>query len=456
MSIGTLEKSEFRRRLYQVVRPSTPIDSPEFLFGRNEQIQSLSDVLCAPGRHAFIYGHRGVGKSSLAHSVAYELQEESDPIFLSCAEESTMESIISDAMREALGNTRYKDEWTAGISIGLGGTGVKLEHKKTKEIANIEIKDVSSCVYALQCLVKIHSQTPYIVIDEFDRIENPVERERFGTLLKQLGDKRINVKLIFTGVAENFQDVLGGHLSSARQVHELKLKPLSWDGREKIIKRAFGEFDIEVPDDIIFRISGLSDGFPHYVHIICENMLYVAFEMDQDVKKVDYALFINGLTKAVKSVEQSLRTSYDKATYARDAQHAFVLWSVADSGDLQRKKNDIYESYLDVINQLKTEPLSESSFTRILSLLKKESHGEVITPAFQGKRPGWYRFNENMLRGYVRMHAEVRGINLDFQKNFTGNEPTANVRTRTRFSKSYSQIEKEVDEQRKNEKRKME
>lgn len=38
MAIGSLSRSEFLNRLYKVVRPSTPIDSPEFLFGRSKQI----------------------------------------------------------------------------------------------------------------------------------------------------------------------------------------------------------------------------------------------------------------------------------------------------------------------------------------------------------------------------------------------------------------------------------
>ncbi|MCD4625889.1 hypothetical protein LOS07_18065, partial [Proteus mirabilis] len=45
-------------------------------------------------------------------------------------------------------------------------------------------------------------------------------------------------------------------------------------------------------------------------------------------------------------------------------------------------------------------------------------------------------------------HAEVRGIQLDFQKNFTSNEPTANSRVKNRFNKTISQVEREVDYER--------
>ncbi|MBN6362185.1 MULTISPECIES: AAA family ATPase [Providencia] len=452
MAIGSLSRSEFLNRLYQVVRPSTPIDSPEFLFGRNKQINEITDALMAPGRHSFIYGSRGVGKSSLAHSVAYQLQEEADPILLSCDSKSTLESIISEALRRAIDGHKKKSDWSATITLGFAGNGIKFEHKNTKEVTNIEIYDVSSAVYALQHLERIHSEVPYIVIDEFDRIEASEEREKFGTLLKQLGDRRCKVKILFTGIAESFQEVLHGHASSARQIHELKLEPLPWDGRANIIERAFTEFGIFIPEDLKFRISGLSDGFPHYVHIICEKILFNIFDREEDIREVNYAMFIEGLDSAVRSVEQSLKSSYNQATEARDAQYAYVLWAVADSADLQRKKGDVWQSYQDVCQQLKISPLTDSAFSRILSYLKKEEYGGVVIPAFAGKRKGWYRFNENMLRGYVRMHAEVRGIKLDFQKNFTSNEPTANSRVNSRFSKSFSQVEAEVDYQQRQEK----
>nr|WED68491.1 hypothetical protein PJ912_22605 [Pectobacterium colocasium] len=85
-----------------------------------------------------------------------------------------------------------RSEWSASTSIGVGATWVKLEHKKhSQQQEKIEINDISSAVYALGLLTKFHSDAPYIVIDEFDRISSIEEKEKFGTLLKQLGDKKV-------------------------------------------------------------------------------------------------------------------------------------------------------------------------------------------------------------------------------------------------------------------------
>lgn len=453
MPLSALTRDEFYNRLYKVVRPSQPIDASEFLFGRDRQYEAMRAALYAPGRHSFIFGNRGVGKSSLAHSIGFDLQEQAEPILLSCDESTTMESIVTDALREAGMSGVNKSEWTISMSLGVGGTGIKFEKKGTSNPQDITISDTSSAVFALEYLQKVHSDKPFIIVDEFDRIQDPKEREKFGTLLKQLGDKKSAVKFIFTGIASSYEELLMGHASSSRQIHELKLEPLHYSGCFSIIDRAFSEFGLSVPDDLRIRIAGISDGFPHYVHLICEKMLAIAYEKDFDT--VTEHLFFDGLNEAVTSVAQSLRGPYDKATYARDRNYTYLLWSVADSKSFLRQVSGIRHSYSNVMNQVswkikdKTPPLTEAGISRIMRNFKNSEYGEVVIPAFGGKRRGWYTFKENMLRGYIRMCAEANRIRLDFDID-PSNEPTAQARMRVRGGKTVSQVEAELEFEQRN------
>ncbi len=448
MPLSALNTDDFYERLYKVVRPSQPIDASEFLFGRDRQYEAMKSALHAPGRHSFIFGNRGVGKSSLAHSLAFDLQEQTDPILLSCDEKTSMESIVADALREAGMSGANKSEWTVSASLGVGGTGIKFEKKDSSTTQDIKIVDTSSAVFALDYLRKIHSDKPFIIIDEFDRIKDPKEREKFGTLLKQLGDKRSPVKFIFTGIAASYEELLMGHASSSRQIHELKLEPLHYSGCFAIIDRAFSEFGLSVPEDLRIRIAGISDGYPHYVHLICEKMLVLAYERDLDC--VTEHLFFDGLNEAVTSVAQSLRGPYEKATYARDRNYSYLLWAVADSRDLLRDIYGIRGSYQNVIEQVawKTKEevsnLTDSGISRVLRNFRDPDYGQVVIPAFDGKRRGWYTFKENMIRGYIRMCAEANRIKLNFDIHFS-NEPTAQARVGVKTGKTISQIESEIE-----------
>ncbi|HEY4140768.1 MAG TPA: ATP-binding protein [Pseudolabrys sp.] len=79
-----------------------PIQSPEHLKGRTRTLQLLLDALTSPGRHAFIYGYRGVGKSSLAQTTAYQLQHAAgSPIIIGCEPTSTFAQICQDVIRIA-------------------------------------------------------------------------------------------------------------------------------------------------------------------------------------------------------------------------------------------------------------------------------------------------------------------------------------------------------------------
>ncbi|WP_324028604.1 ATP-binding protein [Pantoea sp. JZ2] len=339
------------------------------------------------------------------------------------------------------------------MSLGVGGTGVKFEKKGTSSSQNITISDTSSAVFALEYLQKIHSDKPFIIVDEFDRIQNAKEREKFGTLLKQLGDKRCSVKFIFTGIAAAYEELLMGHASSSRQIHELKLDPLHYSGCFSIIDRAFSEFGLSVPDELRIRIAGISDGYPHYVHLICEKMLVKAYEKGLDT--VNEHLFFEGLNDAVTSVAQSLRGPYDKATYARDRNYTYLLWAVADSKNFLRQLSGIRYSYSNVMDQVswkikdETSLLTEAGISRMLRNFKTSEYGEVVIPAFGGKRRGWYTFKENMLRGYIRMCAEANRIRLDFDIG-PSNEPTAQARMRIRGGKTVSQVEAEIEFEQRN------
>lgn len=58
-----------RADLLNVFRPATEVDDPQLFAGRQSQVEELTDALHTIGTVPIIYGHRGMGKSSLALQV---------------------------------------------------------------------------------------------------------------------------------------------------------------------------------------------------------------------------------------------------------------------------------------------------------------------------------------------------------------------------------------------------
>ncbi len=431
MAIKNYDFQSFADAIYSILTLSVPINSQEKLFGRDSQLEKIRLTLHSLGRHVFIYGDRGVGKTSLAHTAAYLIQSSDNrPICISCEPSSTMESVVESIIAQAKANMPMEHVKTTA-TLGFNAFGVKAEVSRTNNEPqnNLNISNISTAVAALRYLGENYSDVSVIVIDEFDLISSDDERSKFGILLKQLSDGLVNVKIIFTGIGTSLTDLIGGHVSSMRQLQQVELERLNWSGRESIISSAFEKFNIIIPQDISYKICALSDGFPYYVHLMCEKLLHECFRADFVVEEVTRELFIKSLDEAVQSVLETLKLSYDKAT-ERDEHMHYILWAMAESADLNRELEHIIDSYCVVIKNLGIQGLSENQFKKNFAKLRKESHGSIITHALKtksGVRPGWFRFKESMIRGFVRMHAEKCGIELDFDRHYSA--LSANVRT---------------------------
>lgn len=115
------------------------------------------------------------------------------------------------------------------------------------------------------------------------------------------------------------------------------------------------------------------------------------------------------VSAAVQGIEQHLKKTYDKATLRGSGEYEQVLWAVADHGDLNRNIDSMLQSYLRVAASMGNEPIDREAFVARLSTLKSDSCGQIL----ESERRGFYRYREGMMRGYVRLRAEERGIELN-------------------------------------------
>src|SRR5713101_9042873 len=85
-------------RLSKAFTPHRPIDLPEFLAGRLPLLYRAIDAINTDGLHAILFGDRGTGKTSLAHVLAYSVQDvERDDgrraILVSCSSTDSYSSV---------------------------------------------------------------------------------------------------------------------------------------------------------------------------------------------------------------------------------------------------------------------------------------------------------------------------------------------------------------------------
>jgi len=408
---GRIAEQEFATILNSVLAPSRAIESPELLKGRDMQLQEIRRAWYQGGRQIFIYGYRGVGKTSLAMTAAHQHQSaDAAPIRVICESGTTFSRVMHDIFSRAFPHDPrvIKRKIDAGAGVKLGGLSAEIKTSIEKGDAP-EPRSVNEAVQVTEFVLALHSNEPVVVVDEFDQLDAKAEQSKFAAYVKELGDRNLRAKVIFCGIGEAIENFFASHESAYRQFHTVKLDRLAWEPRFEIILSAAEALGIGVDDTTKVRIARVSDGFPHFVHLVCEKLFWVVYEDQLADMQVKAHHFEQAISKAVADVEPHLKGPYERATqnYGNDCEP--VLWAVANGHELQRPSREILASYEQIMQRWGRKPLSREQFWGRMNRLKDPALGSILI----GTRSGWYEFREKMMRGYARMRAAQQGVELE-------------------------------------------
>ena len=430
MNLRNLDPRDFARKVEAYFRPQNPIENPELLQGRGKALQQSDRAIAATGRAVFVWGDRGVGKTSLAVASAQKnLPISVHPVPVACDQRSSMLDLVTTLIGDLLGKNPLATDAGLKSSLALGPLSIE----RTSAPDGWVIKNVNDAARTLEAAVekwreRFGGYHPVIIIDEFDQL--PVEeRKYFGDLIKQIGDRRIMLTLVFCGVAESFDDLLAGHESAYRYIEPVHLSRLYLDDTMRILESGGVGLGVPIHPDHQLRAAQISDGFPHFAHLLGSSMMWEWYDDTTLSSRIEPRHFEAGIIRAVTSTEKRLEDLYHSATRKYTGGWDYFLWATADSHDLIQSSNNIWESYCRIVedamrikrsdptsrlpeivstNEKRQDPFDRSRFNSKMYHLKDERHGRVL----KGTRAGWYAFRVPMLRGYCRLLAQQHGIKI--------------------------------------------
>ncbi len=418
--LKSVSRSDIESKLSDYLTPSQTISHQERLHGRDKQLEAIRRALRSPGRHIFIYGDRGVGKTSLAKTAAFISQPSTQELALvACDQQGSFSDFVQDIAKklypEATSIDRTVDHSEAKLALGPLSLGKATSIEKGIIPAISTINDAAEL---LRQVAKAFDYEPIVIVDEFDQLSDPKDMKLFADLIKQVSDQEIGIRFIFCGIGSSLEELIGVHLSTDRYITPVELEPLRHEARWAILENAAEAFDVEFDRETIIRIGHISDGFPYYIHLIGENIVWTMFDLVEEVSAVNPEIFHTAITASIESSYTSLKIAYDTAVkkYKHSEQYEEVLWAVADGKLFERSTDDIYRnSYIPIMQKLDKTPIERKNFSQRLNSLKKDGHGKILdTP-----RRSWYSFVENMIRGYVRLRAEKAGLQLGPDHHFS-------------------------------------
>jgi Cdc6-like AAA superfamily ATPase len=343
------------------------------------------------GTHGVIYGERGVGKTSLA-SVMVSLLMASGGIAsrANCTTNDTYRSIWKKVLDGVVWvENRRRPGFTADVD-GVLRSASELLGDRTEPGDVLRI---------LQSLAKVAA--PVVFLDEFDRVANPRVRAMFADTIKMLSDQSVDATIVLVGVADTIEELISEHASVERALVQIQMPRMSRVELEQIVARGSAKIGLQADYDAISRITQLSQGLPHYTHLLAYQSAHQAIAAS--TARITRVHVDGAVGKALSRTQQSIVNDYSKAISSpqRKTLYAEVLLASA----LAKVDALGYFAPGDVRQPLSAvlgKPVQIPSFVRHLHSFTEADRGEVLQKRGPKHRQR-FRFRNPLLQPYVVM-----------------------------------------------------
>jgi len=405
-------------------QPRSPINTREFFAGRWEQLTTVIDSVSQAGLHIIIFGERGVGKTSLAniidpflHIMEENLNQESPEHRLVIKVNTHQGDLFHDVWRRAFDEVSWIENKPR---IGFDPDIIKSERVTLRKAFNISdsptIDDVRRTLSALKRSV--------FIFDEFDRGTLSV-KGKFTDLIKTLSDYAVDSTVVLVGVSDTVDDLVQDHASIVRSIVQIQLPRMNKKELGDILVKASDVLNIGFDEEASSFVIRLSQGLPHYTHLIgLHATRKAAKRCSRQIKIQDVYQSFN---TAVQQAIQSIREKYLKAIHSahKDALYDKVILACSTASSTRTDALGYFHP-VDVApslgNILNRDNVTIATFQKHINEFCEDARGPIMERTGI-PRAYKYRFLDPLLPPFVFMTALSDGlIDSDKLKNLTSSD----------------------------------
>jgi Cdc6-like AAA superfamily ATPase len=365
--------------------PGTPVGRLDMLAGRMHQLTDIVSAVSMDGQHVGLYGERGVGKTSLANVLAEffdtaQFREHFQAVRVNCSTDDDFTTLWQNVFAE------------------------------------LEVKDAAAARDLSPEIVRraVERITPpaLIVIDELDRLEDDAALTALADTIKTLSDHAVPSTLVLVGVARSIGELVGEHASIVRALAQIEMPRMSIRELAEILTKGCDQADLRPRDSAVDAITTLSEGLPHYTHLLG---LHAGQRAVQDDRK---EITAEDVRRAIpKAVERhTILNDYQQATRSarKDALFAEVLLACALA-----PKNQLgfftSGSIRPALEMIAGRRIDIPAFSNHLSQFLEPERGAVLQREGTSRRY-FYRFTDPIFQPYVVLKGLSSELITDDQR----------------------------------------
>lgn len=394
-----------RNEVIETFTPGTPINEADLFAGRQDTVRQLQDTVLELGRHAIIFGERGVGKTSIANIFHRSLNtpmRRLHVIRVNADASDTFDSLWRKIFRRLKRGEEGSYTWADETH----------PNRITPDDVQIELSEF------------FLNETPVIIIDEFDRIVDYDCRVLFTDTIKSLSDHTVNCTIIIVGVAESIVDMLREHASITRALVQIPMRRMNADEIRDIVDVRAKRLRLEIEPEALWRLSFFAAGLPYYAHLMGKHAVLQAIEeRSQNITVVHVQA---AMVACLNEVDYSVRDTYAQATrraYRNENIYPQVLAAAAlteHDGVGQFGASDVAEPLTAIMRATYKTP----SFSFHIKEMCESERGPVFKK-WEFKKTYRFAFIEPSMKPYIIMKSMTDGlITEDIINQFTAKRQT--------------------------------
>ena len=399
----TNQQSEIRSSLRQFFTPTQPITLPDLLTGRMDLLSRVCEDLLLPSQHVLLYGDRGVGKTSIARVLALlaEGMEEAKSlaITVSCDTNDTFSTIWRKVLQEVRISRRKP-------SIGL--TRANEVEVVSRYSPSGDLDSPNDIRILVEDSIEAGGLPLTVIIDEYDRVVDDDARRLMTDTIKMFSDNSTGCTLVLVGVSQSVEELIDAHQSIARNLDFVHVEPMGTEELAKIVRNGFGKAGLDFEAGLDFRIGQLSQGYPHYTHLLGLLAGLSAVSRDSDV--VTFQDLRKATNEALQRAAESIRLEYDSATDSTQPNNLYKEVLLACALVSKDDRGRFTLSWVGApLQKLLDRPIKPVGYQRHLSAFCLPERGPTLIKTGRPKNYRW-RFANPQLIPFVILKGIEDGL----------------------------------------------